>query len=241
MSDKNNPLDLDPIDSLTMVDRVELRLREYLREQAFDPGDSIPKETELAEALNVSRNVVREALSRLRMQGMVESKKRRGMIFSRPDLLSGIERLMDPKILGEDNLQDIFELRLVIELGLAELLFERKTEKDIQELEEILEEQNEEQPDRFRLKQERDFHGKIYQMTGNETLRRFQKMLLPIFEYVSDYESRLNGPPGSGEITHRDLVNILKTGTPEEYRAGMYEHLKPHFDMLVRQEKAGKK
>lgn len=225
---------LDPINSLTMADRVELRLREYFRTQVFEPGDSIPKETELAEALNVSRNVVREALSRLRMQGMVKSKKKKGMIFSRPDLLSGIERLMDPKILGKDNMQDIFELRLVIEMGLAELLFERKTEKDIKELEEILKDQDEEQTKRFSLKQERDFHGKLYQMTGNETLRRFQKMLLPIFEYVSDYESRLNGPPKSGKISHRDLVEILKNGTPEEFRAGMYEHLKPHFDRLVK-------
>src|SRR5699024_10815616 len=116
MNNKKQDIDINPISSLSMVDRVELRLREYLRKQSFKSGDSIPKETELAKALGVSRNVVREALSRLRMQGMVKSKKKRGMIFSHPDLLSGIERLMDPEILGKENLQDIFELRLVIEM-----------------------------------------------------------------------------------------------------------------------------
>src|SRR5699024_6216025 len=100
MAEEKNTIDLDPIDSLTMVDQVELRLRAYFREKALQPGDPIPKETELAEALGVSRNVVREALSRFRMQRLVESKKKRGMVFSRPDLLRGIKRLLDPQILG---------------------------------------------------------------------------------------------------------------------------------------------
>ena len=36
----------------------------------------------------------------------------------------------------------------------------------------------------FRIKHEIAFHGKIYQMTGNDTMQRFQNMLLPVFGYV---------------------------------------------------------
>jgi DNA-binding FadR family transcriptional regulator len=36
----------------------------------------------------------------------------------------------------------------------------------------------------------------------------------------------------SGKVNHRDLVEMLKTGTKEEFRNGMYEHLKPHFEKL---------
>ena len=83
MSEKTElPLDLMPIVSTTMADQVEERLREYITNKAFKPGDAIPKEIELAEALGVSRNVVREALSRLRMLGMIETKKRRGMVLA---------------------------------------------------------------------------------------------------------------------------------------------------------------
>ena len=64
--------DLGRIVQTTMADVVELRLRDYLREKSFKPGDPLPKEMDLAESLGVSRNVVREALSRLRMLGMVE-------------------------------------------------------------------------------------------------------------------------------------------------------------------------
>ena len=49
--------DLPPIISNTMADVVEVRLRMYLKKKSFRPGDALPKELELAEALGVSRNV----------------------------------------------------------------------------------------------------------------------------------------------------------------------------------------
>jgi DNA-binding FadR family transcriptional regulator len=65
-----------PIRQNTLADTVEGRLRQFIRKRGFHPGDALPKETELAAQLDVSRNVVREALSRLRMLGIVESRRR---------------------------------------------------------------------------------------------------------------------------------------------------------------------
>ena len=85
----------------------------------------------------------------------------------------------------------------------------------------------------FLVKNEIAFHGKLYQMTGNKTYLRFQSMLLPIFEYVLDYEIKTNGKVEVGKVTHRDLVQLLKTGTSEDFRQGMKEHLRPHFRRLT--------
>jgi GntR family transcriptional regulator, transcriptional repressor for pyruvate dehydrogenase complex len=219
--------DLDPIESFTMADVVELKLREYLKRKSFKPGDSLPKELELAEALGVSRNVLREALSRLRMLGMIETRKRRGMVLARPDILGTLERVLDPLIIDKDTLQDIFELRLVLEMGLADLLYSRKTDQDIKELETIAKKENTEDKT-FRIKNEIAFHGKLYEITGNDTLKRFQIMLLPIFGYVVTLEEK----PTRGKVNHQQLVEILKNGTKEDFKKGMYEHLKPHFDRL---------
>jgi|GEM_PF-3945014 len=49
--------DLKQIDHKTMADVVEARLRQYLREKSFKPGDQLPTEKQLADALIVSRNV----------------------------------------------------------------------------------------------------------------------------------------------------------------------------------------
>jgi DNA-binding FadR family transcriptional regulator len=229
----NNVLnnELGPIVQKTMADVVEIRLREYLKEKSFKPGDPLPKELEIAHSLGVSRNVVREALSRLRMLGMVETKKKRGMVMARPDILSSLERVLDPLIIGESTLQDIFEIRLTLEMGLADLLYLRKTKKDVEELEQIAKNQKVTGGRQtFRIKNEIAFHGKIYQMTGNETLQRFQSMLLPVFGYLVSLEK----VPIIGKVSHLDLVEILKHGSKEEFRQGMLHHLQHHFDKLKR-------
>jgi DNA-binding FadR family transcriptional regulator len=176
----------------------------------------------------VSRNVLREALSRLRMLGMIESKKKRGMVLTKPDILGAFEKVLDPLIIDKDTLQDIFELRLVLEMGLADLLFLRKTAKDVEALEAIAKAEKYDSGKQFRIKSEIEFHGKLYEMTGNNTLKRFQSMLLPIFGYVVTLEKKKI----AGRVNHLDLVQILKKGTKEDFKKGMYEHLKPHFDRL---------
>ncbi|HEX2628393.1 MAG TPA: GntR family transcriptional regulator [Chitinophagaceae bacterium] len=222
-------IDIEKITHKTMAEVVEIRLREYLKKQAFKPGDALPTEMELSEALGVSRNVLREALSRLRMLGMIESKKKRGMVLSNPDILGSFERVLDPAIMDENTLRDIFEIRLTLEMGLADLLYIRKTKKDVEELEKIaLTQSVTEGPETFRIKNEIAFHGKIYQMTGNDTLKRFQSLLLPTFGYLVSLEK----VPIIGKVTHIDLVKILKSGSKEEFRQGMHLHLKHHFDKL---------
>lgn len=217
--------DLGPVSAETMTDIVETKLREYFKKKSFKPGDALPKELELAEALGVSRNIVREALSRLKMLGMIESRKRRGMVLSKPDILGSLERVLDPLIMDHDTLKNIFELRLVLEMGLADILFIHKTDKDIVELEKIAKGEKSDDAT-FRIKHEIAFHGKLYEMTGNDTLKRFQKMLLPVFEYVLNMEDTFR----YGKVNHKDLVDVLRNGTKDDFRAAMWEHLLPHFE-----------
>ena len=118
---------MKPVDTLSLVDKVELRLLEFFKENNLGPGDSIPKELDFASSLGVSRTVIREALLRLRTLGLVESKKHRGMILKQPDIINNFERIMDPTLLGNDTLKNLFELRMILEMGMADFLFEHKT------------------------------------------------------------------------------------------------------------------
>ncbi len=224
---------LVPIKNVSLAEQVEQKLLTYLKNNNLNTGDQLPKETELAEQLGVSRNIVREALSRLRMLGMITSKKRKGMVLAEPDLMSGLTRIMDPALLGADNMLDIFELRLVLEVGMADLLFARKTEKDLIELKAIATREAKDPKckisQKIRSKYEIEFHGKLYAMTGNSTLTRFQKLLLPIFNYMIAVESTLDKEPPRGKINHFDLIETLEHGTAAKFRKHMREHLTPHF------------
>ena len=229
-------LDLQPVKVGSLAELVEERLITYLKDNNFNMGDQLPKEMEIAEHLGVSRNVVREALSRLRMLGMIESKKRKGMVIAKPDLLSGLTRIMDPALLGDDNMKDIFELRLVLEVGMSDLLFTRKKEEDIDILKDIA---NREKDDpkcltsqQIRSQYEIEFHGKLYAMTGNSTLTRFQKLLLPIFNYMIAVESTLEQEPPRSNVTHFDLIDALENGDAALFRSKMRAHLTPHYARL---------
>lgn len=227
---------LEPLENLSLVDKAEIRILKFLKENNLQPGDAIPKELEFSEAFGVSRTVVREALLRLRTLGIVDSKKHRGMILTQPDIIKNFERILDPTLLGDDIIRNLFELRLILEMGIADFLFEHKTQKDLDELEEIvsLEEENSYEKNRFSLDREIAFHGKLYQMSNNPTVQRFQRLLLPVFEYEYLQEARRNNTEyqySSGQfVTHRMLMDNLKVGTPETYRNAMRRHLEPHFD-----------
>lgn len=82
----------------SLGDRVYELLREYLRTGKVTWGESL-REATLATRLGVSRTPVREALGRLASEGLVEAQ---GRSFTVPAL-------------GEQDLQDIYELRLLLE------------------------------------------------------------------------------------------------------------------------------
>ena len=176
---------LKSVDTSSLVDKVESSLVELLQERKLSVGDVIPKEMELAQTLGVSRTVIREALTRLRIMGLIESKKKKGSVITSPDLFGMMSKSMNPHILDQDTLKEIFEIRLVLEIGMADLLYHRIKKEDIEELKQIV--SNEPQSTQyhlFNIEHEIAFHGKLYEITGNETLKKFQKMLLPVFDFV---------------------------------------------------------
>lgn len=223
---------LGPLDQLTQVDRIEMRLQEYFRNENFQPGDHLPKEMELAAAMGVSRTAIREALSRFRTLGIIESKKNRGMVITRPDILSNMHRVLDPQLLDGETMKEIFEMRLVLEMGLADFLFLRKTKASLKGLEFIVEKEERTENKIERIKQDIEFHSMLYEISGNNTIQRFQKILLPIFDYV-DNGLHFNRQKGSFDaVSHRDLLNVLISGTPDEFTNKMRIHLRPYFDQV---------
>ncbi|MFC3196801.1 FadR/GntR family transcriptional regulator [Parapedobacter deserti] len=223
---------LNPISSITMTDQAEERLREYFVNKGFKIGDSLPKETELAEALGVSRSVLREALSRLRMLGMIDVRKRRGTILTEPDVLSGMARILEPKLLSKETLKRLFEVRLMLEMGLGEFLYSRITDGHFQKLEDILSEESEAQSKAELVALDIKFHSTLYEITGNPVIIRFQRMLQPIFQFGLDYRAEIHKPGQPPKVTHQNLVSILKDGDAAAFREAMRQHFNLHFQLV---------
>jgi GntR family transcriptional repressor for pyruvate dehydrogenase complex len=228
---------LKPIVNYSLTDQVETRLLELLKKENLKSGDPIPKENDLCEAMGVSRTVIREALTRLKTIGLIESKKNKGMILTEPDLLIGLDKLLQPDILSEKTLQDMFEMRLVLEMGIAELIFARIQPKDIADLKAIVKTEKD-YDNNFEMDFEAKFHGRIYEIAQNNTLTRFQSMLLPIFKYVHEKGFKLKKEElPKNYVTHAAIVKVMESGDPEKYRDAMKRHLKVHFDRTIKAKK----
>lgn len=130
-------------------------------------------------------------------------------------------------------MKEIFEIRLVLEIGMADFIFQKITPSDIEELKIIV---GNEPPGSsnflFNIEHEIAFHGKLYEITANSTLKNFQNLLLPIFDYVNNSGLLRKNTKLHKFVSHKGLIDILENGTPELFRNAMRNHLENHFNRI---------
>lgn len=109
-------------------------LRHNVVSGAWPVGSMLPSETTLAQDLDVSRTVVREAVSRLKAEGMLSSQQGRGAFVSsdRPQMGFAIDK-QDVESLRK--LSHILELRMGLEIEAAAFAAERATDAHRAEIE----------------------------------------------------------------------------------------------------------
>lgn len=225
---------LDGIDTSSLVDRVEERIIRFIQDTNLKVGETLPKELDLAEQLGVSRTVIREALLRLKTIGLIESKKHKGAVLTNPDLLRPLRKVFHPSILDHATLRDLFEMRLALEVGMADFIVNKITDDDLKVLEEIastIVSGDTAYP--WQVDDEIKFHGKLYEISQNKMLLELQKMLFPIFQYVHQ-SGFLEKPIIEGDfISHKELVEVLKKRDADAYRIAIRKHLNNHFMRIL--------
>lgn len=209
----------------SLADRVEEKIREAIIESKLQPGDKLPSEIEFSEKLGVSRNIVREALTRLRMFGVVESRKRRGLILKEPEIFKGLDSIIDLPVVSDKTKHELFQLRVISELGMTSVVAARVTDEDLAELEAIVT-REEEHPNDPEINLESDvaFHTKLFEIADNKIMHELHSLLRP---FVSAHKHRFIPErfKREGVPNHRDLLEALKTRDPQRFYNEMFRHL----------------
>ncbi|KOF54407.1 MULTISPECIES: FadR/GntR family transcriptional regulator [unclassified Achromobacter] len=112
-------------------------LADQIRQGVLAPGDRLPTEKQLTEAHNVSRAVVREALARLKSEGLVTSQQGSG-VFVDPNFQKNAFRIAAPAPGDTQELEHILELMLSIEVTAARYAAQRRTEADLKKIRQAL-------------------------------------------------------------------------------------------------------
>lgn len=229
-------------EDLSLVEQTQRDILKYISQNSTNPR--LPKEQEFVEILGVSRVVVREALSRLRALGIIETKRKKGTVVVVPEIFAVLKTIIASGVLDKGTLRDLYQLRLMLEIGMADFVYLHKTPELMGRLDGIVAEEvdleremtmaeNDEQ--RYSVAKKLTdvdirFHSALYEMTGNKSLIDFQYILRHLFTLYrpkirTDYHSR-------AIVSHVSLFNLLRTGTADAFRTAMRLHLKTQFENM---------
>lgn len=197
-------------------------LRHYILKNNLKPGDKIPTEMELSQALGVSRNVLREAIKTLEILGVVSSKPGVGMVVNAfsPSSLSTCMFLN----LIEDK-GDLFkqsqEVRKVLEIGFAKQCFDSMTDDQLVWMEECVKamESFEEYEDFY--DSDAYFHRSMYENLDNKMLIAY---LDSAWECDRTFRARVIEDKVLRIKKHRDICIALRKQDYEAFMASLVFH-----------------
>jgi GntR family transcriptional regulator, transcriptional repressor for pyruvate dehydrogenase complex len=136
MPDAIHKLDVLPLPSVNRVDAVARELERQIRSGAFEPNSRLPSEQTMAAQFGVSRAVVREAIARLKSDGLVLTKQGSGAFVQDGEITS---LRLDPDIRKSlEAVLSLAELRKGIEAEAAALAAARRTRSDLKAIEKAL-------------------------------------------------------------------------------------------------------
>ena len=108
-------------EKISLTNKIYGNLKHDIINLSFK-NNSIITEKELAERYKVSKTPVREALKKLTLEGFIEVLPRKGYFITS---------------ISVEDLRDIFQIRMILEVGASEIAIANASLNDIEKLKEI--------------------------------------------------------------------------------------------------------
>lgn len=210
-----------------------LRFQQLLSDGVLSPGAKLPPERELAAAFGVARSSLRPALKVLEIMGVITQKVGDGSYLNK-DASSVLSVPMEFLFLLDDTtLQELSEMRLMMEPGLAAKAAERANAQHIALLRQSIVDLESSKDDRVRLvASDLLFHRAIFQASGNRlagrlfhTIHRAMLNMIMVTSQLVDLEHTLH--------FHRPILIAIERRDAELASRLMTDHLIDARDLLL--------
>lgn len=219
-----------PIKTRKIYVEIIDQIKAFITSGNLKPGDKLSSERELAEQLQVSRASVREALSALEMTGLIETKPGGGTFIREIHFDTTFEPLALLLMAQQDDIEELLELRKVLEVEAAALTAERATPEEVLEMAHTIEEM-EGDLEHGRLGEEADFHLHllIARGTKNSILVKLMNTIADALQHNIKTNRGLlyRDPHIPAELLeeHRAIYQAIAKKDSEAARQAMYQHL----------------
>lgn len=214
----------------------------------FSDGSRLPNESELAARLQVSRGGVREAVKALAAKGMVEARPRLGTrVLPRTDWNLMDREVIDwhGRISNLEFLEDLLELRLMVEPAAARLAATKATDAQLDELDAAYRGMAEHAPglpeseDLF-VAADLAFHLTLLRASGNQLVEQLGRLLEAGLHHSLEATSHLPGGVAATLPLHRSVLTAVRRRRPESAARATKRLLDVTVDAVERSSAGGR-
>lgn len=210
------------------VDIIINQIRQLITSGQLKPGDKLPSERKLSEKLNIGRTHVRDAIRKLEFYGILKTLPQSGTVVAGIGLTALEGLISDVLQLENSDFASLVETRVILEIELARLAAERRTESDLKSLRLALEKYNEKINNKEpAVEEDMMFHLKIAETSKNNVLRSLMLIITPdILTSYNKYNICSKDELKKRYAEHQDIYDCIVAGNGQAASNAMREHLK---------------
>jgi GntR family transcriptional repressor for pyruvate dehydrogenase complex len=214
-----------PIARKKTYELVAERLVGDISTRRLKPGDVLPPERELTRSYGVGRSSVREALRMLESQGLIQARE--GGTFAvtpfRNPLNTSLSLLLT---LDAADLEELFEIRRILEGELAALAALRRGDEDLARMEAAIEEMAAgiSSEERY-IAADVSFHLTLAEATRNRWALHLMQAIRELLLRALGSIYHVPGSPERSLEQHRAILEAIRARRPHDARMRMAEHI----------------
>jgi GntR family transcriptional repressor for pyruvate dehydrogenase complex len=211
--------------------RVLNKLIEFVVEGVYEPGQKIHSENRLASLLGINRSVVRDVYNALEIVGVVRSRQGEGTYLEKASLRDS-RALFLMTLLAEDSIDNILEVRRILELFAAELAALKRTSSVVMSLEKCHIKMQMSKNPLLLAREDVKFHGIIAKATHNNLLSNLVYICSGYFKRIAvEHWYAIMEREDSNRIhsiileQHAQIAQAIADGKADFARSAMKTHL----------------
>lgn len=208
-------------------ERIAGVLRQRITAHELTPGTRLPSENSLAAHFGVSRAAIREAIARLKVEGLVETVQGSGAYVRSPDAPEPISGVTKASL---DLLMDLIEVRRVTEPEIAARAATQRTDAQLVAIDQALDQMREAERNGLDgVGADFAFHTAIAAASGNvywqKLLETFAKPILVGLSVTRGNEASRNDYAQQAAEEHAELRDAIAARDPERARTAARKHM----------------